>query len=146
MKGQSLVLMIRRVMTLLSRLLVLAFTIAIAISAGWIRPVWSHDGPHGRGREPHVRIDPAVTYPARLIAAGGGHFHAILVDASAEWLLAGTHLGLFRSIDRGLTWRLAASRFSDEDVHALVRDPVAGVIRAATHGQGLVLSADEGRT
>jgi photosystem II stability/assembly factor-like uncharacterized protein len=146
MNGRSPVLLRRRAMALLSRLLVLAFTIPMAISVGSIGPAWGHDGPHDRRGKPQVRIDPAVTYPARLIAAGGGHFHAILVDTSAGWLLAGTHLGLFRSVDSGLTWRLAASRFSGKDVHALVRDPVTGVIRAATHGQGLVMSGDEGRT
>jgi photosystem II stability/assembly factor-like uncharacterized protein len=133
-------------MTRLSRLVLLTLSIAMAISVGWKHPAWSHDSPHRRGGKPDVRIDPAVAYPTGLIAAGGGHFHAILVDISAGWLLAGTHLGLFRSVDSGLTWRLAAPRFSGKDVHALARDPVTGVIRAATHGQGLVMSRDEGRT
>src|SRR5262249_12053973 len=91
-------------------------------------------------------IDPRVTYPARLVAAGGGHFHAILVGPSARWMLAGTHLGLFRSRDRGLTWQLIAARFSGEDVHGLVRNLPTGRISAATHGQGLVASLDDGQT
>jgi photosystem II stability/assembly factor-like uncharacterized protein len=133
-------------MTPAVRLLPLAVAIAMVIWAGGLRPTWGHDGPHkGRGA-PAAPIDPHVAYPTRLIAAGGGHFHAILAGAEGDWLLAGTHLGLFRSLDRGLTWRLAAARFSGEDVHALVRDPATGVIRAVTHGQGLLASTDGGRT
>jgi hypothetical protein len=108
--------------------------------------VTGHDAPHGGHASGVTRIDPRVAYPARLVAAGGGHFHAILVGPSLRWILAGTHLGLFRSVDRGLTWRLAAPRFSGEDVHAIVPDPVTGRITCATHGQGLVASADGGRT
>ena len=93
-----------------------------------------------------TRIDPRVAYPTPLVAAGGGHFHAILVGPATRWILAGTHLGLFRSVDRGLTWQLVAPRFSVEDVHALVRDAASGRISAATHGQGLVMSTDDGRS
>lgn len=120
-------------------------TVAIAMAAGALGAVDAHDAPHGAGTAANVRIDPRVTYPARLVAAGGGHFHAILVGPEARWILAGTHLGLFRSLDRGLTWRLVAARFSGDDVHALVRD-ATGRISAATHGQGLVATTDDGQT
>jgi hypothetical protein len=115
------------------------------MGVAWTGTARGHDAPH-RSRAPaETRIDPRIAYPARLVAAGGGHFHAILVGARGNWLLAGTHLGLFRSVDRGLTWRLVAPRFSGEDVHALVRDPATGRIHAVTHGQGLLTSADDGR-
>jgi hypothetical protein len=125
---------------------VLAVAVAMVVAAGGFGAVEGHDAPHGSRSSAQTRIDPRSIYPARLIAAGGGHFHAILVGPTARWILAGTHLGLFRSVDRGLTWQLVAPRFSGADVHALVRDPETGRISAATHGQGLVTSTDEGRT
>ncbi len=123
-----------------------AIATALAIAIGSFGTARGHDALHDRRSRADTRIDPRVNYPARLVAAGGGHFHAILVGPAGDWLLAGTHLGLFRSVDRGLTWRLVAPRFNGEDVHALVRDPVTGRIHAATHGQGLVRSTDDGRT
>jgi hypothetical protein len=68
-----------------------------------------------------------------------------LLTPDLRTLFAGTHLGLFLSEDRGLSWRLAASRFSGEDVHALAWDPRGGILYAATHGQGLLLGRDAGR-
>ena len=118
----------------------------VALAAAMFGDVYAHDAPRGSRSGGSRPIDPRVTYPARLIAAGGGHFHAILVGPLARWMLAGTHFGLFRSRDRGLTWQLIAARFSGEDVHALVRDPATGRISAATHGQGLVVSPDGGQT
>jgi hypothetical protein len=118
----------------------------MVITVGAFPAVYAHDSRHGSPLEASRRIDPRVTYPARLVAAGGGHFHVLLVGPARRWLLAGTHLGLFCSRDQGLTWQLAAARFSGEDVHALVRDPATGRISAATHGQGLVVSLDDGRS
>lgn len=118
--------------------------LALALGAALTAPAGGHDAPHG---PPPTRqaIDPATAYPSRLIAAGGGHFHVLLAAPDASWLLAGTHRGLFRSRDRGLTWRLVASRFSGDDVHGLARDPRSGAVHAATHGQGLLVSRDAGR-
>jgi len=101
----------------------------------------AHDAPHPR-TAPARRIDPSVLYPAGVVSGGGGHFHALLALGSGVPLLAGTHLGLFRSDDRGRTWRLAAARFSGEDVHAVAGSRSA--LYAATHGQGLLVSADGG--
>jgi hypothetical protein len=123
-----------------------AVAVALACTASLSGAVYGHDVPHGSRSGTRTRIDPRVTYSSRLVAAGGGHFHALLVGPDVRWILAGTHLGLFRSHDRGLTWQLVAPRFSGEDVHALVRDVKTGRISAATHGQGLVVSADGGRS
>ena len=101
---------------------------------------------HTGAARPPARESTRASPIPHLVAAGGGHFHTILVAPETRWILAGTHLGLFRSLDRGLTWQLVAPRFSDEDVHALVRDAATGHISVATHGQGLVVSTDEGRT
>lgn len=120
--------------------------VSIILTAAASGAVHGHDGPHGSRSHTLTRIDLRVTYPARLVAAGGGHFHALLVDTDTGSILAGTHLGLFRSRDHGQTWQLTASRFSGEDVHALVRDATTGRIIAATHGQGLVVSTDGGRS
>jgi photosystem II stability/assembly factor-like uncharacterized protein len=125
---------------------VFGLAVVMVIMVGAFGAVYGHDVPHGSPSGASKRIDPRVTYPAGLVAAGGGHFHAILLGPATRWMLAGTHLGLFRSRDRGLSWQLVAARFSGEDVHALVRDPATGRISAATHGQGLVMSLDDGRT
>lgn len=90
-------------------------------------------------------IDPKQSFPSLVVSGAGGHFHTLLLSAGARSLFAGTHLGLFRSDDRGLTWRLATSRFSGEEVHGLARDARKGVLYAATHGQGLLRSRDGGR-
>jgi len=90
-------------------------------------------------------IDPKESFQLLVLSGAGGHFHTLLLFPDLTNLFAGTHLGLFRSEDRGRSWRLAASRFSGEDVHALARDPRNGILYAATHRQGLLLSRDGGR-
>ncbi len=89
-------------------------------------------------------INPKESFQFLALSGAGGHFHSLLFSPDAKTLFAGTHLGLFRSEDRGLTWRLAASRFSGEDVHGLARDPKTGSLYVATHGQGLLVSRDGG--
>ncbi len=105
----------------------------------------AHEGHEHRAPAARAAIDPRQAYPYGLVTAGGGHFHALAVTPGLRTILAGTHIGLFRSEDRGRTWRLAAARFSGEDVRALAREPRTGVLYAATHGQGLLVSRDAGR-
>jgi len=107
-------------------------------------PAVGHEGVHER---PVAKgsIDPAQSFQFLALSGAGGHFHTLLLDPDFTTLFAGTHLGLFRSQDRGVSWRLVASRFSGEDVHALARDPKTGVLYAATHRRGVLLSRDGGR-
>lgn len=91
-------------------------------------------------------IDPKQPFQFLVLSGAGGHFHSLLLSPGLTRLFAGTHLGLFRSEDRGLTWRLAAPRFSGEEIHGLAREPETGVLYVATHGQGLLLSRDGGKT
>lgn len=106
-------------------------------------PADGHERPHQR---PAAKgpIDPAQSFQFLVLSGAGGHFHTLLLSPDFLTLFAGTHLGLFRSDDRGLTWRLAASRFSGEDVHTVARDPKSGILYAATHAQGLLFSRDAG--
>lgn len=104
----------------------------------------AHEGRHPTPAGPSEPIDPRQAYPFGVVVGGGGHFHVLSVVPEERRIFAGTHLGLFVSEDRGLTWRLAASRFSGVDVHALARDPHTGVLYAATHGQGILASSDGG--
>lgn len=104
----------------------------------------THEAPHLRPT-PQGPIDPKQSYQFLVLSGAGGHFHTLLLSPDLRTLFAGTHLGLFRSEDRGLTWRLSAPRFSGEEVHGLARDPRKGIIYAATHGQGLLQSHDGGR-
>lgn len=107
-------------------------------------PAEAHGAPHLRPT-PQGPIDPKQSYQLLVLSGAGGHFHTLLLSPDLRTLFAGTHLGLFRSEDRGLSWRLAASRFSREEVHALAMDPSKGIIYAATHGQGLLQSHDGSR-
>jgi hypothetical protein len=109
-----------------------------------VNAVLAHDGPHRDGAPPAERIDPSRVYPFAVVAGGGGHFHVLQIMPGARRLFAGTHLGLFVSEDRGLTWRLAAARFSGVDVRAVARDQRTGALYAATRGHGLLVSRNGG--
>lgn len=91
-----------------------------------------HEGVRQRplARDP---IDPKESFQFLVLSGAGGHFHTLLLFPDLTTLFAGTHLGLFRSEDRGRSWRLVASRFSGEDVHARAWDPRNGILYAATH-------------
>lgn len=103
----------------------------------------THEAPHERPRA-RGQIDPRQAFQFLVLSGAGGHFHSLLASRALKTLFAGTHLGLFRSGDRGVTWRLAAARFSGEEVHQLPWDSARGIIYAATHGQGLLVSRDGG--
>ena len=52
-----------------------------------------------------VVLVPVIAAAASSTAAQGfGHVHALLVHPQNETLLVGTHHGLFRSHDAGVTW------------------------------------------
>jgi hypothetical protein len=65
-----------------------------------------------RQRFPWVWLWATSVLMAPLLAAGAssatpkgfGHVHALLVHPEGETLLVGTHHGLFRSPDAGVTW------------------------------------------
>lgn len=122
-----------------TRLFPVAVALAIAL-LGVIASAAHEASP--RAASPTRTIDPRVAYRAAVVSAGGGHFHSLLAPGTGRPLFAGTHLGLFRSDDRGRTWHLATERFSGKDVHALAASSKA--IYAATHGQGLLVSRDAG--
>lgn len=126
--------------SLIPRVLVVSLLMGL-VAAGQVR---GHEGFHQRPVAKGA-IDPAQSFQFLVLSGAGGHFHTLHLFPDLKPLFAGTHLGLFRSEDRGLTWRLAASRFSGEDIHALAWDPRTGILYAATHRQGLLLSRDGGR-
>lgn len=128
-----------------SRLRRVAIGLAIA---GWLAapaatPSGAHQGPHQRPRALGL-IDPAQRFPYAVLSGAGGHFHALAVAPALHPLLAGTHLGLFRSDDRGQTWRLLAPRFSGVNIRSLVRDADTGALYAATREHGVLESRDDG--
>jgi hypothetical protein len=124
-----------------SRSAVAALAIALVASVG---PAATHEGHDHPTPDATAAIDPSRTYPYGLVAAGGGHFHALLVMPGLTTMFAGTHVGLFRSDDLGLTWRLTAPGFSGDDVHAIARDPRTGALYVASHGQGVLVSRNDG--
>jgi hypothetical protein len=101
----------------------------------------AHDGPHGRPA-PGGRLDPAQSFLFAAISGAGGHFHELVVLPGLTRLLAGTHLGLFQSDDRGVHWRLAAARFSGVAIRAVVRDPRTGTLYVAGRGVGILVGRD----
>jgi hypothetical protein len=125
-------------MTPTCRLAVLTLAGVLAL----VTPVVAHEARHPASTRSAERIDPRIAYPFSVVAGGGGHFHAVQIMPAPTRIFAGTHLGLFWSDDRGLTWRLAGPRFSGVDVHALDRDVRTGALYAATHGQGVLVSRD----
>jgi len=77
------------------------------------------------------------------------HVHALAMDAEGRTLYLGTHAGLFRSGDRGRSWKKVAlsSTQSSLDMMGLTPDPkVPKTIYVATHEAGVFKSADGGDT
>ncbi|HLC40119.1 MAG TPA: hypothetical protein VJO34_00655 [Methylomirabilota bacterium] len=92
-----------------------------------------------------------LIYPGELVSTSdllkaGGHFHSFLLTTDLAKLFAGTHVGLFKSLDRGLTWELVAPRFIGEEVQGIAGDTVTGVLYVATRNMGLQVSRDWGDT
>jgi photosystem II stability/assembly factor-like uncharacterized protein len=87
-----------------------------------------------------TRMDPAPGHGFEAVAGASGRFRALL--ASSGRVFAATHLGLFASEDRGLTWRLV-DRLAGIDVRGLARDAATGRLFAATRA-GLFASDDCG--
>lgn len=108
-------------------------------------PAVAHEPPNQRAVARRL-IDPKQSFQFLVLSGAGGHFHSLRLSPGLRTLFAGTHLGLFRSEDRGLTWRLAAARFSGEEIHGLAREPKTGTLYVTTHGQGLLLSRDGGKS
>lgn len=75
------------------------------------------------------------------------HVHALAADAEGGTLWLGAHAGLFRSEDRGLTWKPVplSSSHGHLDVMALVGDPRDGrTLYVATHEAGVFKTRDGG--
>lgn len=80
---------------------------------------------------------------------GVGHIHAMLVHPDDETLLVGTHHGLFRSRDTGVTWEHVVPKgdVPGNDFMALAMQPQQHVrIFAAGHDLGILRSDDFGQT
>jgi hypothetical protein len=78
-----------------------------------------------------------------------GHIHALLVHPKDDMLLLGTHHGLFRSQDAGVTWeRLTPTgEVPGSDFMTLAMHPQQyAQIYAGGHGLGILRSEDFGQT
>lgn len=95
---------------------------------------------------------------AAVLAASGetqkaepafGHVHALAFDADARALWLGTHVGLFRSENGGVTWKkiMLPVKHDAPDVMAVTPDPRApDVIYVGTHEFGVFKSTDGGQS
>jgi photosystem II stability/assembly factor-like uncharacterized protein len=78
------------------------------------------------------------------IGPDGGEVHALAASADGSVIYAGTHVGVFRSRDRGATWERASGGLSASPVRCLAVDPSdSGVVYAGTDA-GLFLTPDSG--
>jgi photosystem II stability/assembly factor-like uncharacterized protein len=77
------------------------------------------------------------------------HVHALALDTSGRWLFLGAHTGLFRSDDRGRSWKqmTVSAKHAHLDVMAIIPDPSdPKIIYIATHEAGVLKSSDAGAT
>ena len=80
---------------------------------------------------------------------GFGHVHALLVYPEGETLLVGTHHGLFRSPDAGVTWSRVSPQgdVPGRDFMTLAMHPQThSRIYAGGHDLGILRSEDFGQT
>ncbi|MDP2644923.1 MAG: hypothetical protein Q8P24_08280 [Desulfobacterales bacterium] len=83
------------------------------------------------------------------VPQGFKHVHALVVHPQGETLLVGTHQGLFRSDDAGVTWERAKSKneVPGTDFMTLATHPQQySQIYAGGHDLGILRSNDFGRT
>jgi photosystem II stability/assembly factor-like uncharacterized protein len=77
------------------------------------------------------------------------HVHSLALDSAGQILFLGAHTGLFRSDDRGRSWKRVAvsANHSHLDVMAVTPDPrEPKAIYIGTHEAGVFKSADGGTT
>lgn len=92
---------------------------------------------------------PALAAGVPAAAQGFGHVHALLVHPKADTLLVGTHHGLFRSDDAGVTWTRVtpAGDVPGSDFMTLAMHPQHySRIYAGGHDLGILRSEDFGQT
>ena len=80
---------------------------------------------------------------------GDGHVHTLLVHPEGEILLVGTHRGLFRSPDAGVTWNRVSPQgeLPGSDFMTLAMHPQThSRIYAGGHDLGILRSEDFGQT
>ncbi len=77
------------------------------------------------------------------------HVHALALDAEGRSLFLGAHTGLFRSEDRGRSWRKVAlpTTHLHLDVMAIAPDPKDPLtLYVGTHEAGVLKTTDDGAT
>ena len=87
--------------------------------------------------------------PTRPGATAFEHVHALVFDAAGRSLWLGAHAGLFRSENRGQSWRKVALSGKHQAVDVMTVTPHpgdAGTIYLATHEAGVLKTTDGGRS
>jgi photosystem II stability/assembly factor-like uncharacterized protein len=75
------------------------------------------------------------------------HVHSFALDSSGQVLFLGAHTGLFRSDDRGRSWKKVqlSTKHAQLDVMAITPDPrEPKTVYVATHEAGVLKSTDRG--
>jgi photosystem II stability/assembly factor-like uncharacterized protein len=93
-----------------------------------------------------IPIDAAAQQRKSL---GFDHVHALALDTSGQSLYLGAHTRLYRSADRGRSWKqvTVSTKHPRLDVMAITPDPKdANIIYIATHEAGVMKSSDGGTT
>ncbi len=94
-------------------------------------------------------VVPAVALESGTPPTPFEHVHALAFAPAGRALWLGTHTGLYRSEDGGLTWAKVQVPVHGHglDVMAIVAHPVeADVLYVGTHEAGVIKTADGGKT
>ena len=102
-----------------------------------------------QGREPDHFIMAANQNTANKSAQIFEHVHSLAMDSGGQTLFLGAHAGLFRSDDRGRSWKKVpvSIKHAHLDVMDVAPDPrEPKTIYIATHEAGVLNSTDGGAT
>ena len=90
----------------------------------------------------------AVPEPSVWMGPGGGSIVSLAAHPNQpDVVFAGTlHGGVFKSSDRGLTWRAVNTGLGNLFIDSLAVDALGGAVYAGTHGNGVYKSVDGGET
>ena len=102
-----------------------------------------------QGREPDRLVSAANEISLRKSAATYEHVHSLAMEAGGKTLFLGAHTGLFRSDDRGRSWKKLSisTKHAHLDVMDIAVDPREPKnIYIATHEAAVFKSTDGGKT
>ena len=111
--------------------------------------IWMMSAGLAQGKEPFPFVLAANQKSSTSKVPKFEHVHALAVDSGGQTLFLGAHTGLFRSDDRGRTWKKVSisTKHAHLDVMDIAADPKdPKTIYIGTHETGVLKSTDGGKT